>query len=583
MLWSMAAMAAPATFVSDGITYCVTDSLSRTVEVTAASAHQQLTEAVIPAVVSDGDTEWRVTGIGYGAFFMSTLQRIGLSEGLTYIDRLAFRYSALSQVNLPQSLTTIGYAAFGETLLGGVLEIPDAVTEIGPYAFTYTDITALRLGRSVREIGAQAFWDCHSLTDVGNLPASLTVIGDGALDNCGITSVEIPGSVRHIGESAFYSSNLQELVLHEGLETIGEGAFANTNLAAAEIPASVRSVGYGVFSATPRLTAIGVAAGNSHYKALDGILYNIHADSLICCPGGKTDEVCLPSSVRVLCNDAFYGCRNLSTVVMNDGLMVVNGMAFEGCEALDSICVPQSIEFWSADMTSTAWYGRQPDGVVYLGPVAMSKNCKETTLELRPGTRCIADYGFSESVAKKVILPRGLVTIGNGAFAYANMSSLRIPATVKHIGSSAFNHCGLLKRINFPKGLERMGSFTLATCQKLGSLVSYCPEPPKPIDWYHYTFGDGTCTLYCPVGSKEAYEHYYSKAFVVKEVGPLGDLNNDNVTDVDDLNRIINIVLGRVAKPMQIYLDYYLLDLDGDSKIDIDDVNELLNIMIERE
>ncbi len=582
MLWSMAAMAAPATFVSDGITYCVTDSLSRTVEVTAASAHQQLTEAVIPAVVSDGDTEWRVTGVGEGAFYMSALQRIELPEGLTHVDRMAFRYSALSQVNLPQTLTTIGYGAFGETLLRGVLEIPDAVTEIGPYAFTYTDITALRLGQSVQEIGAQAFWDCYYLTDVGNLPASLTVIGDGAFDNCGITSVEIPGSVRHIGKHAFCNS-LQEVVLHEGLETIGEGAFANTNLAAAEIPASVRSVGYGVFSATPRLTAIGVAAGNSHYKALDGILYNIHADSLICCPGGKTDEVCLPSSVRVVYLYAFCGCSKLTTVVLNDGLKEVRGSAFDGCTALDSIRVPQSIEFWSADVRSTAWYGRQPNGLVYLGPVVMGKNCTESTLNVRPGTRCIAACAFQDCGAKKVILPRGLVTIGDYAFASSNITSLRVPATVKNIGSSAFNHCGLLKRINFPKGLERMGSFTLATCQKLGSLVSYCPEPPKPIDWYHYTFGDGTCTLYCPVGSKEAYEHYYSKAFVVKEVGPLGDLNNDNVTDVDDLNRIINIVLGRVAKPMQIYLDYYLLDLDGDSKIDIDDVNELLNIMIERE
>ncbi len=574
-----------ANFDCGGITYHVTDSVAGMVEVAATEAHKQLAEVVIPAVVSDGDVEWRVTGIGDGAFYMGALSQVTLPEGLTRIGEEAFRYTYLSHVDLPSTLTTIEYGAFGETGLCDTLVIPDAVTKIGSAAFTYIPITTLRLGRSVERLEGAAFAECYNLTDIGQLPASLTTIGGEAFAMCGVTSADIPSSVRVLGAGAFYASNLHEVTLHEGLELIGEDAFAYTPLTAVNIPASVSGIGIRAFAGTAHLPAVTVDAGNSHYTAVDGMLCTAQADTLVSCPGGKTGVVRMPATMRVLKLMAMAECQGVTAVVLNDGLTEVGVAAFDNCSALDSLCVPPSIEKWGADLSQTAWYARQPDGVVYLGPVAMSKHFSEATLRLRPGTRCVVDHAFYHNDAiQQVVLPRGLVSIGNAAFAYTKLKTLRLPATVKHIGTSAFSNCGGLKRINFPQGLETMGAYTLATCLTLNTIISYCPEPPEPRDWYSHSFGYGSkCVLYCPIGSKAAYDQgAYSTTFVINEIGPLGDLNNDGTTDIDDLNRLTNMLLNLESKPLPTSVAHFVHDLNGDDNIDIDDINELLNIMLNK-
>ena len=55
----------------------------------------------------------------------------------------------------------------------------------------------------------------------------------------------------------------------------------------------------------------------------------------------------------------------------------------------------------------------------------------------------------------------------------------------------------------------------------------------------------------------------------------VGDLNGDEVVDIDDVNLLINVILGKVDGALQ-----DKADLNGDSAVDIDDLNILLNIML---
>ena len=53
----------------------------------------------------------------------------------------------------------------------------------------------------------------------------------------------------------------------------------------------------------------------------------------------------------------------------------------------------------------------------------------------------------------------------------------------------------------------------------------------------------------------------------------VGDLDGNGVVDVDDLNIIINIMLGKADKTPQ-------ADLNSDTNVDVDDMNIILNIML---
>ena len=199
-----------------------------------------------------------VTTIGYEAFYdCSSLTSITIPDGVTTIGVRAFcGCSSLISVTIPESVTEIGGSAFyycssltefngkyasedGRCLIiDGTLEsfapaglteytIPDSVTTIGVYAFSYCDsLTSVTIPNSVTTIGDGAFQDCSSLTSV-TIPDSVTTIGKKAFAGCAsLTSVNIPDSVTSIGYVAFSNCHsLTSVTIPDSVTTIGNGAF----------------------------------------------------------------------------------------------------------------------------------------------------------------------------------------------------------------------------------------------------------------------------------------------------------------------------------------------------------------------
>lgn len=56
----------------------------------------------------------------------------------------------------------------------------------------------------------------------------------------------------------------------------------------------------------------------------------------------------------------------------------------------------------------------------------------------------------------------------------------------------------------------------------------------------------------------------------------VGDVNNDSVVDIDDVNMIINIILGKIqTSPLN-------PDVNGDTVIDVDDVSFVINVILNK-
>ncbi|MCH5215760.1 MAG: leucine-rich repeat domain-containing protein, partial [Muribaculaceae bacterium] len=266
---------------------------------------EEIIDLVIPETVTD---------ISDGAFVgCNNLKSVKFGSSVSYIGGGAFSgCSGLTSITIPNSVTEIGYAAFsgcdniqhveftsiehlcriyfeyvtsnplyyakhlfinGEEIID--LVIPDSITTIGQYAFSYcNNLRSVVIGNTVSGIGTEAFSHCTNLSSVA-ISNSVETIGDYAFSSCSnLTSLIIPNSVTEIGESAFWSCiGLTELTIPNSVTKIGYGAFSGcTGLTSVIIPNSVTEIGKHAFSDCRGLTTINIP--NSVISIGDRAFYN---------------------------------------------------------------------------------------------------------------------------------------------------------------------------------------------------------------------------------------------------------------------------------------------------------------------
>ena len=323
--------------------------------------------SVIP---SDGS----VTSIGGSAFAgCSGLTSVTIPDSVTSIGGFAFySCSSLTSITIPDSVTSIGMRAFyGCTGLTSVT-IGNGVTSIGGFAFySCSGLTSITIPDSVTSIESYSFYRCSSLkgvyiTDInkwcnidfgeydanplkvaGNLylngelvtnlvvPTGVQIIKFSAFDGCtSLTTLTIPGSVSVIETRAFsYCNNLTTVVLEEGVTVIDEWAFEGSNrLSSITIPDSATNIGHDAFY------------GTSWYNNQpNGLVY-----------AGKVAfkyKGTMPNNTSIVINEgtliitewAFKGCTNLTSGTIPDSVTSIGDSAFEGCTGLASITIPDSV------------------------------------------------------------------------------------------------------------------------------------------------------------------------------------------------------------------------------------------------
>ena len=144
------------------------------------------------------------------------------------------------------------------------------------------------------------------------------------------------------------------------------------------------------------------------------------------------DELCFFTSLTNIPEEAFKGCRNLSSIQIPEGVTTIGESAFSCCTNLSSISIPNSvinIDSWA--FSQTAWLDNKGDGIVYAGLVAydykgdMPENTSITIKEGTIGIASLAFYGKSEITS--VNIPMSITNIGQGAFhGCSNLSTVNV-------------------------------------------------------------------------------------------------------------------------------------------------------------
>ena len=171
-----------------------------------------------------------MTSIGdYAFYYCSNLTNVTISNSVTRIGDVAFcKCSGLTSVTIPNSITSIGEGAFFDCSGLKSIMIPDSVMCIKDRAFfgcsSLADVNGFVIVRNV-------LYFYHDVGGIVVIPNNVTNIGPAAFYECNnLTNVMIPNSVNVIGYSAFYScSSLKSMTIPNSVTRIGHGAFYYCN------------------------------------------------------------------------------------------------------------------------------------------------------------------------------------------------------------------------------------------------------------------------------------------------------------------------------------------------------------------
>lgn len=292
------------------------------------------------------------------------------------------------------------------------------------------NIKSIDVTEGVTSIENLLFYGCNKVESV-TLPDSLKTIGDNSFDSCqSLKSIVIPDNVTTIGRSAFQSTSLETVTLGESLEVIDDLAFYFTKIKSIVIPDSVTTINYMVFgnclslesitigkslktignAAISRITSlksITVSEENENFSSVDGVLFNKDKTKLIVYPAKKAGNIYfVPTTVKTIGNDAFYGCTNLEMISIPDSVETV-GSAFIACSALKKIALPEGI----SNIVDTTFISCEALECIYV-PSSVT---------------AINTYAFDECTALTTVYRSGDVSspsdginIGGGNGAYTN-------------------------------------------------------------------------------------------------------------------------------------------------------------------
>jgi len=114
-----------------------------------------------------------------------------------------------------------------------------------------------------------------------------------------------------------------------------------------------------------------------------------------------------------------------------------------------------------------------PSGVIKIGDEAFS-NCNNLEkVEIPTGGVSIGESAFSRCVKLvEITIPASVVHIGKEAFAYCeSLEEIVVPTGVTNFGSGMFYKCYSLKKVTLPTGITEIGESTFGYCDKLESIT----------------------------------------------------------------------------------------------------------------
>ena len=515
----------------------------------------------------DRDGVMTISGTGivtkpdyYGS--SGNVKKLVFSEGITEIADNAFAvylnqhhsYEKVVSIEFPKSLIKIGSNALSSDALT-TISIPENISQMGESAISgraltvYSELKAKPYGWHEGWTDVPVVWNCleNDVADDGNIyyldeqgvryalnengasvveqavsvegtisiPAivsyndiAYSVISVGGFSHCdNLKEIALAEGIQEIVSGAFRSSGLERVVLPKSLEKVGSSVCPSSieevhftgkmedwlaiqfdtytetfesiripNLFSSDtalyfdgelvegeltIPGNVQNVNPGSFAGYDNITSIVVEEG----VVAIGELAFAYCD--------KLTTVTVAGSVDMIGDYAFVKCSLLDTVVIEEGVNDLGGGTFKNCEKLRNLTLPESVEGVAYNVFSGCTSLPSEGGVVYADNWVLDYTGDAKEVVIRSGTTRILYAVFRGcSGLTSVTIPDSVTSIGDSAFdGCSSLTSITIPDSVTSIGGWAFSECSSLTSITIPDGVTSIGGWAFSECSSLTSIT----------------------------------------------------------------------------------------------------------------
>ena len=388
----------------------------------------------------------------------------------------------------------------------------------------------------VTELKEAAFLDCARMESI-ILPKSLTAIGNRAFIMCrSLTELEIPDGVISTGGRAFSSTSLKRLHIPASLVSFGSIDNCNT---LNEITVDVKNP---VYDSRENCNAIIETATNTllfgcNNTQIPSSVTKIASSALFNYSGFTNDNLDLGNVTSVGAR-AFFGTNLSGTLRIPASLIDIGNEAFSG--AFTSIVVDAGNSVYDSrdncnaiieTATNKLIVGcsatQIPNTVTALGDGAFYNVQGLGNIVIPTSVTSLGSSVFSGSDIKSVVIPEGVTIIPSSCFSNCGeLETVKLPATIKQIGSQAFMRNYKLKKINFPEGLTTIEGWVFLSYKALETID--LPSTLTSIGMNAFAWGEAVTTTiivraiepptltgvplpigptyYVPAGSIEAYQ-----------------------------------------------------------------------------
>ena len=468
-----------------------------------------------------------------GNTYMVTEMIPGTVPGTTKTYNVAFVSSTNTTVNIPATvMDPNNQYTFNVTAIANnstcpnatSVTMPNTIVRIEANAFKGGNITSITIPQSVKEIQSGAFGQMSHLTAINVDAANPNFRSDNGV------LIEKKDSKEWVAAYPLARPDA-EYTVPEGVYGVYTNAFQRASyLTKITLPASLKespsTAEFNGYTSAQNLREIAVAAGNTAFKSVDGVLLSADGKKLIAYPNGKAGS---PST-----NPAYQGVTgqpNASVYKVPDGVESIEQAAFAQVNGLTAI---------------------ELNGVKKLAKGAFDKAVKLRNVLLGPSVDTIEDgaFGGNNDLAAFDVDPANPnYTADNGVIYTKNKEELVLfPAgkageyttlpTTKKIRNRAFYYAQKVTKVTFNSNLEIIDNDAFQATTKLANITFEAPAKIKTIGTFAFQ-GSGLTELNIPasleVVSWSAFGSTKLKKVTVADGSQLQSINKAAFNGCKDL------------------------------------------------